>query len=533
MWIELWVRHIIARQSHDLEVLFQRALQAENPELYVELRGGTGDLGRDLVIKSNRSESTPCGICQVSAERAWQHKFRKELRQLLLRFQRGEIKGLPEKWVFLTTQNVHEKRKPSRKERPRDKDDELAWAQGFLRKQNISMRIEIWGFQDLVALVADPQRGELIRDEFGLSQFFGERVDAWLRAFDVATRAYLDRDAVKMPILGTLQRPESDLLLGTLEGSGSAVLTGVGGAGKTGIVTALALRLQEAGHPILYLPATEFARSLSTPKEVGDHLPMETPLVKALDYIGRIAESCYLFIDQLDFVAGSDLSITLCNLAKIAAAMEGVYVVVVTRPYQARIGRGFRELDFLPKVEVRPLEPGQVCELLKSLGISSPSDDLLALADNILNLSLIAELVEEGIGLGHIDNEPQLWNRYLRSIEEREGVDALGVAITLATESLREGRRDLAILQLDHPTRALISRRVIVQVNGHMYRFRHERLQDYLYAWEATRTRKTASEILADMDEGAAYGVIEWMSKIYQSEAPQYALRFVREGLHG
>lgn len=531
--IELWIRHILSGRWHDLEAFCQRVLQTEHPELYVERRGGTGDEGRDLVIKTRKSQVIPHGVCQVSAERPWQHKFRRELKNLVEGVKADDPGEPPALWIFLTTQPVHEKKRPSRTEKPRDKDDELAWAKGFLEKQSRrDIEIEIWGFQDLVEIVAHPQKGKLIRDEFGLSQLFTEGLDDWIKRLKLFTEARVDQTVTQMPVLGHIRRIEQELLRESVKEHGATLLLGEGGAGKSGIVTAEAVRLIRGGYPVLYLRADRLPSNLQTPDQIGAHIGIAKPLVQVLTMIGGVTGECYLFFDQMSFVMGTESSLTLCSLAQTVRNVEGVHVVVVCRSHQAGITGEIQQLGF-PVVEARPLGHDLVSELLQRLGIQQPSQLLIGLGGNMLHLSIIAELVRDGTNVADLSGEAQLWARYVDSISTREGADTLATAVDLACETLRQRRRESYILNPDLPTRRLISRGILVETNAHVYRFRHDVVQDYLYAWDATRQKKPAGDMLGEVGELFFPAIGDWVVKIYRKEKPELALAFAREVFYG
>lgn len=529
--IELWIRHVIAKRPYELEALCQRALQTDHPELYVERRGGTGDLGRDLVIKSKRSQIVPHGICQVSAERRWQHKFRDELRALIQRINEGEVRELPPKWVFVTTQEVHERKRPSPSERPRDKDDELAWASGFLQREALPhMEIEIWGFQDLVEVTAHPDKGTLIRSEFGLNQLLGEGPPEWLEAINRFSVVRLDAGATEMPILGHIDRKtDRELLRRSLRDHRAVLVTGLGGTGKTGIVTAEALELIRRREPVLYLRPNSLS-PIRSPNDISAEMGIQEPLVQVLRRLAQDAGACYVFLDQMSFALGTGSSRTLCSVAQTASGIEGLYVVVACRTPHAAMMREIQELRF-PNVEIRPLARQKVRELLDRLGIAQPRELLLELGGNVLNLRLIAELVRQGVRVGDVSTEGALWKRYVDSVKEREGPHAFRKAVDLATSALQKGRRYFVDMAPDAPTLALIGRGAVVAANGDVYRFMHDKLHDYLYAWEATREQKTAGAVLAEVDQVLFQGVGDWMVQIYSEERPELAVQLAREVL--
>lgn len=379
-------------------------------------------------------------------------------------------------------------------------------------------------------ILADWVLDKLLRGVAG-KLFPTRELTSSLQAISDFTEGRLDQRTAEMAILGHIPRAELDLLRRSLEDNRGTLVIGEGGTGKTGIATVCACELIEKGHPVLYLRVDVLPRMITNPDEMGAHIGITGPFIHTLRSIVRAKGRCYLFFDQLGVVLGTDLSRTVCTLAQTLARIEGIHVLVVSRTYQSESAE-IQDLDF-PKVVVRPIDPELVRDQLHRLGIAHPSEALLALAENMLNLSLIAELVELDTDVGRVDGEPELWARYVESIREREGTDVLKKALELAASSLQTGRRNVPIIVADFPTQALIGRGVLVKANGDMFRFRHESLQDYLYAWEATRQRMTVSDVLADIDPAVAPGVVQWMFWIYLQEAPELAVQFAEEVFSG
>jgi hypothetical protein len=232
----------------------------------------------------------------------------------------------------------------------------------------------------------------------------------------------------------------------------------------------------------------------------------------------------------MSFASGTATARTLCNLAQTASAMDGLHVVVICRSYHARTQNEILELRF-PIVEVRPLQPGLVTELLDRLNIEERPSELLTLGENVLHLSIIAELASDGRDVTNIYGEVELWKSYLNDIETREGRQALTKATDWAVDSLELSKREWYIAAADPATKRLIARGILVEVQPDIYAFRHDTLHDFLYAWHATRQGMGARAILEHIDSAFFPAISDWMLKIYSAENPKLALTFAEEVL--
>ena len=74
----------------------------------------------------------------------------------------------------------------------------------------------------------------------------------------------------------------------------------------------------------------------------------------------------------------------------------------------------------------------------------------------------------------------------------------------------------------------LIGRAVLVKSRGDRYRFRHQEIQDFLYAWDAAlRTTMMPTEVLSEVPAEVAKGILRWMQLLYHRELPEMEAQFV------
>jgi hypothetical protein len=197
-----------------------------------------------------------------------------------------------------------------------------------------------------------------------------------------------------------------------------------------------------------------------------------------------------------------------------------------------------RDLTSLGFTEIicQRLGEGEVEEVLRSLGIEKPRQELVELGRNLLNLELIG-----GIHLQRPDfdfsapfDELNLWEEYVRAWGSHEGV-------TLGEEMLYEASR-LARLGLNHPEglfelglplspaqQRLASWEIVLLVEGRMFRFRHEKFQDFIYAWSAADRRLLPQGILKEILGYKSANVLDWVDMIYMHRGSPIRARFLQE----
>lgn len=357
-----------------------------------------------------------------------------------------------------------------------------------------------------------------------------EGVHDWLVCLKKYTEAQLDRSTMTTPIIGTVPRPEIDKLKSTLASSDKTLIVGDSGTGKSGLLTLFVDReLLARKQPVLFINANTLPRTATSLDAIASVMPIQTPLAKILRLVSQIIGTCYLVIDQLDSAGGTDLGRMLCGFLKEMSTLPGIKVVAASRSYDARERSEIHTLDF-PTVEVKSLTDETVQELLSKLGIEEPSQDLVILARNFLNLSLIGSLVESGVVASDVTSEVILWSRFRESIVERESPEALAKAVELARASIKTREWDFALdIAPDDPTKQLISRGILVRCAGERYTFFHEEMRSYLYAWDASmRNRALPDTICKELSEVEAFGVLRWMHILYHEEMPEVEPDFVQ-----
>ncbi len=338
----------------------------------------------------------------------------------------------------------------------------------------------------------------------------------------------------------SVTRPEVKQISEFLKTGTSVVLSGEAGSGKSGIIGQLCEKA-EPSHCTLVMDARRFAH-VKDRGELRQAFGLSSPLDDAVRRLGRKHGQARLIIDQFDSLCGSAALDVLRELVVACAEDEVVVVVVVCREWElqneTQLQRLLSQINF-EKVSSEPPSSQTISQILESVGIEQPSEELLRISRNFLNLSLIVQLASEytDISFSSIKEELQLWDLYRRSIEEREtdskdlqlGEKIVARAIALARTSLHNP----SPLRLSYPkvreeTR-LTSLGIIYPDDDSGYRFRHEELRAYFYAWDAVTHRGLMPENLVnEIDASQSRDVVKWMIRLYNQRAPSQAAEFIR-----
>jgi len=159
----------------------------------------------------------------------------------------------------------------------------------------------------------------------------------------------------------------------------------------------------------------------------------------------------------------------------------------------------------------------------------------------LLNLELIGRIGQEQptFEFSALTDEVDLWERYIQVLLEREEVVSgfesaeriIAEAMELARAGLSSGGRTFLLgYPLSSSHRRLISWEMIV-CDGWVCRFRHEKLQDFLYAWHATQRNAMPAAVLNEIDVHTTRNVLVWMDRIYSRRSPRLHSQFLREAL--
>lgn len=402
-------------------------------------------------------------------------------------------------------------------------------------RQEFRWDLDVLTMEWLAPVASAPANEDLVEDYLHLPPPGGDFVGEIERTFARETDHALRMIHPMIPgIPGPLPRDEVARIEEQLALEKAVLLTGDAGSGKSGIGRMLALSARETGRSVIYLDARRLVRA-STEADLRQHLGLRGAVAAAVGRMGGWS-GCLLVIDQLDNVIGLGVAHRLVELATDCCRAEGVDVVVICRsrePHEAQLLNAFPN-DVFVELTSHSLSVTRSGEALVGIGIHHPSAELVELGRNLLNLELIAKIKMEtpSFDFSTLADEVDLWEQH-RQVLETEGEQIVADATALAYQGLRNQNRTVALsYPISQPHRRLISWGVIVLEGGRVYRFRHDKQQDYLYAWDATQRLAMPAEVHQDLDPHRARGILIWMDRIYSRQNTLLHNQFLRDVLN-
>jgi ATPase family associated with various cellular activities (AAA) len=318
------------------------------------------------------------------------------------------------------------------------------------------------------------------------------------------------------------------------------LLSGEPGTGKSGIAAVLA---RQAGKPVLLLDARNVAQ-LSDEPSLRRYFNSTAPLSQTIVNLAN-NNGFRLIIDQLDNLIGKESANLIINLALECGEANAIEVIIISRNKEAHEARLLRRLTAAGFVEIesRKLREVDVAAVLAKLGINSPTQELVRLGQNLLNLEIICLIRREqpDFDFSIIGSETALWEQYLEVLREREsladGIDSADLLIATATEfarmSLRNGSPTFVLEPPIKPIeRRLDSWGIIVCQEGRIYSFGHEKFQDYLYARYMCEQGSLPSAVKAEVGYHRMRNILPLMEAIYTAGNSTFLIPFLREAFN-
>lgn len=339
---------------------------------------------------------------------------------------------------------------------------------------------------------------------------------------------YLQQKNPIIDKIGLIERSEIEYIYKLWKNNDDPlILYGEAGSGKSTIARLLGEEMTKIGIPVLFVKATDFSSDQDPIIALNTLLALPVPLFDAFAALGNV-RPCSLIVDQLDDIAGTELCKKLIILINTIAGIKNVKVLVVSRSYEYNNDPDISNISF-KSIESGKLTDEQTKQLLIKLGIKEPSQNLLALSNNLLNLSIIADLIEDpNLDVGDLTNEVYLWKKYFSTIRYHEGDEISEFALNLARKvtSLEE-----YTFKVEFPNsrikRRLLSRNILHEISRNKFTFRHEQLRDFLCAYSLLPEQPRIEQIIYEFGTNASKNVILWLHRFIHTDNPGYEPEFI------
>jgi hypothetical protein len=296
--------------------------------------------------------------------------------------------------------------------------------------------------------------------------------------------------------------------------SGSLLIIGEPGSGKSAVINALARALRQRGD-VVELAVDRYG--VANLDGLRAELGLANDIVKVLDAWDGPTDG-WLIIDALDATRGGKGEGAFRALIERTLALEGRWKVIASiRTFDLRMGIRFRELfpGSAPEVAYRDpgfpnvrhvrVSPWSQAEFIQILQQAPELDRALTgaplklreLAEVPFNTRLINELLQSGVvaqSLRVLSNQAELLRLYWDHRIEGQGAAAqaclLGIVSTMVNARALRAPTSVAVQSYPDAFDALCKEGVLVRVENDRYvQFRHHLLFDYV-----------ASRLLLDMD---------------------------------
>lgn len=321
-----------------------------------------------------------------------------------------------------------------------------------------------------------------------------------LKQYSAAERSRLDRHT-ELPLATRVPIPRDCLApLAAAVSGGSLLVTGAPGAGKTGVLLALAKVLEQGPGPVLFLSVERFS-GFTRGRDLQDELRLaHDPLQVLAAWPG--SEPGVLILDALDASRGGPSEAVIAAFISDAVAQLGARwsVVASIRSFDLRNGRRFREIMAGPPPdptyaerdmtgvrhfripELTRSELTTVAALSTELGaLLAEAGPLQELLTNVFNLSLAADLLRAGVPAQTIRSaktQSQLIQAYEdERIRTQPARRAAGKTISKMVE-----RRRLTVLatEIDSDTVGELQTEGVLVAAGDLVAFAHHVLFDHV-----------------------------------------------------
>jgi hypothetical protein len=341
---------------------------------------------------------------------------------------------------------------------------------------------------------------------------------------------------------GSVERSEVSFIEAQFRLGIPVMLNGDPGTGKTGVALFVSRDGAAAGKQVLYIDARRL-QDVQNEADLRHFYSIDEPLSHAIQCFS--SNGFRLIIDQFDNAANRKVGNVLVELANECSELPGgVEVLVVSRSregHESELVRRLTDGKFVT-ITCRPLAEEESSALLNRLEIEQPTQELIELCRNLLNLDIVATIKKEQptFEFSNILNEVLLWESYFEILVRRESESStrteaeqiLDEAMALARFALQSGQQAFVIDQVTPKHRRLVSWGVIVNVEGNIHQFGHEILQDFLYARYAANRGIKPKQVLAEVGALKSRSILSWIARIYSSRGSSQLATFLEEMLN-
>lgn len=313
--------------------------------------------------------------------------------------------------------------------------------------------------------------------------------------------------------------------------SGSLLVIGEPGAGKSGVLNSLARHLVSKGMDVLELAVDQF--SVETLQGLSSELGLSHPVLDVLEAWDGV-NPAWLIVDALDATRGGRGEGVFRTLIERVVAMNSRWHVVASiRTFDLRMGRRFREIfkgqpplkslsepgfGAVRHIRVPPWSQGELDELLQRAPLMKTllgpaSSRLRELATIPFNTRLMGELLEDGVlrtDISEVETQAQLLAVYWEHRVATHGYEAEGclrrvINLMLESRALRASKSDL-IDSCANALQVLVGEGVLVTTDSDRWiQFRHHLLFDYVASRLYLRPRLAMAG--ADASDGKFEGL--------------------------
>lgn len=401
--------------------------------------------------------------------------------------------------------------------------------------------LEVYTIEFLAPRASRPENEDLVEEYLAIPPLNGDYISDIEEKINRITSHYRKQIQILIPGLPEpIKRIEIDEIEKRLAERKNIVVTGDAGAGKSGIALILSQNGATKEKTSILLDARQFG-SFQTNTDLRNFFDLKGPPHLAIHRLAR-KKNCLIIFDQLDNIAGlSSAKLTLDFIDDLCSHSDGLEIVAICRNKEKNEESILRRLTSLGFEEIvcRPISHDNVKLSFSLMGIKNYPTEMVNFCTNLLNLELVGQIhvQNDEFNYSMLLDEVQLWEQFIDTWLLREG-SALGDS--MISDAINMSKLGLqhpeGIFEVDFPqslsTKRLISWNIISQRDGRMFRFRHEKFQDFLYAKDAADRWLMPKDILVEILEHKSRNIFRWIDQIYKYKNSEQRIKFLKESFN-